>query len=1273
MAIHIDIYTRLHDREIRKDTDKLSKDFERAGLDAGSRYSDNLSKGIGRSAPKVERAMGRLADASAKARIEQKKHDDMMNKGESNRRALIVQSDKLRAALHREAAAYKEVAQAQRKANDELRSTQDVARTTVGGLNRLGGATRGVGRGLGTLAAVPVLAFMDDLAHVAFTASKSLLLIPAAATAAGVGMGTLALATSGFGDAIKDIRDPEKFAEGLAGISPRAQQAALSLQALLPEFDKLKNATQDAFFSGLGGRGGIFEQLSSQYLPSIQALTTDVATSFNEMFRGISTQLMTPETQTQIQNIMGNIGDAFRELLPGAQSLIQAFLDISEAGSDFLPGLARDAADLAAEFANFIREARESGQLKVWIQEGIDAVGALATGIIDLGEIIYSIFQEDGKTSIESFKESVETVRDTVALLKGDFSGLGESIKNDFANVARGGFEPLKESLTDLLNFFIDNINNFTQQTENLVNTVADLFPGGGAKHIDLPEIGRRTYTPPPGWTNAYGPPPTPSTGGREPGWGGPPVRADRHPSRPGPTGDRPVPAPPVKPGDKPPLNFPTDQWSLDQIPLGQFPGAPGGMGPMSQIPMAGVSAGGAYGLPKGTDIRQGAGGFPDWVYQIGEAFGVTASTYAGHQEGSGQNKGIDWWGSTENMQKFADYLAQTGVMEQVIFSNPQTGQKTGVADGQMVGPGTSQPGYYAANWAGHEEHVHTRQSSPIPFPGMGPMSTAGPTGMGMGTPHGGAGPGYFEIDQQDIFDAESRVMSDRNSVEEARRRVLELEADTNSSQDDLYRARSNVVERERALQSSMQDLAEAQQGTYKELETSNKSHTDSIQQFGAKLDEDFGISKGLPGIAENITKFLANLAMAPVLGALAGVTGAYGTAGPNTGLLGMLSTRQDAFGNTFPNIMGQYPGMQQGGGTAQMGQYPTGGTGGGGGGVSIGMGPTGQMQPFGPPPGPSGMQPPWSADWNAMAQKEASSDWGADTGNGYSGGLQFAPSTWNQYGGQQYAPQANQATPYQQAMIGENTLAGQGPGAWPNTFTPGSSGPTKPWAPGALPGGPQALPGGPGVGSLAGVPFSGPGTPMPGRAPGEGLNLPKSEGIGFGGGLIGFAQSLPGMAAQAGGGMFPGGGAAGAAIAGAAQIGIDQMNLAIAYGAKVAGIGVQGLMETFLPNESPLADVQGGWLGRIGGAIAGIRPVAANLAGAFTQQGMEQQTGESPPPLTPEQAAAKTAEEQGKQQGSAVEQGPINITYNNNNATEDRAGADLTHHLSNMRQGPTR
>ncbi|QGJ87569.1 tapemeasure protein [Gordonia phage Faith5x5] len=122
------------------------------------------------------------------------------------------------------------------------------------------------------------------------------------------------------------------------------------------------------------------------------------------------------------------------------------------------------------------------------------------------------------------------------------------------------------------------------------------------------------------------------------------------------------------------------------------------------------------YGLPVGSS---GPVNEP-WVDELERAFGVTATTYAGHQEKDGFNKGIDWSGPVENMQRLAEYFATiASQLEQVIWMNPQTGQQIGVADGRFVGPGTDQPGYYSADWSGHQDHVHTRQSFALPLPGQ--------------------------------------------------------------------------------------------------------------------------------------------------------------------------------------------------------------------------------------------------------------------------------------------------------------------------------------------------------------------------------------------------------------------------------------------------------------------------------------------------------------------------------------------------------------------------
>ncbi|HEX4248976.1 MAG TPA: transglycosylase family protein [Pseudonocardia sp.] len=67
---------------------------------------------------------------------------------------------------------------------------------------------------------------------------------------------------------------------------------------------------------------------------------------------------------------------------------------------------------------------------------------------------------------------------------------------------------------------------------------------------------------------------------------------------------------------------------------------------------------------------------------------------------------------------------------------------------------------------------------------------------------------------------------------------------------------------------------------------------------------------------------------------------------------------------------------------------------------------------------------------WDQIAQCESGGKWNTSTGNGYSGGLQFSPSTWRAYGGAGSPAGASRA---QQIAVAERVLAAQGWGAWPS------------------------------------------------------------------------------------------------------------------------------------------------------------------------------------------------------------------------------------------------
>ncbi|GAU70422.1 hypothetical protein SSP35_19_00590 [Streptomyces sp. NBRC 110611] len=72
------------------------------------------------------------------------------------------------------------------------------------------------------------------------------------------------------------------------------------------------------------------------------------------------------------------------------------------------------------------------------------------------------------------------------------------------------------------------------------------------------------------------------------------------------------------------------------------------------------------------------------------------------------------------------------------------------------------------------------------------------------------------------------------------------------------------------------------------------------------------------------------------------------------------------------------------------------------------------------------------SGTWDRLAGCESGGNWRIDTGNGFSGGLQLAHSTWRSYGGRAYGSRAAQASRAQQIHVAERVLARQGWGAWP-------------------------------------------------------------------------------------------------------------------------------------------------------------------------------------------------------------------------------------------------
>lgn len=1043
MAIHVDVYTRLHDREIRRDAQQLERTFDQTGRNMG----DNLSAGVERATPKVEKSLARVekatdkvADAMGNVSREQAKYDDLVARGDVSRAKLIDQSERLARAKRNEQSAVREAARAHRDHNRDLIDASSIAAdatNAIGNLtNSAGGASSAfkglksaVGPAAAGIAAVGgtfVVAQLADLAKVAVTASQSLWLLPAAAAAAATGFAALKIGTLGFADAIESIRDPEKFATALQSLSPNAQQAALSIQSLLPQFDALKNSVQDSLFANVAGT---IQQLATQFMPMLQTSLSGVASAFNTAFQGVASALSNnPEL---ISGALNNIEAAFRNLAPAAQPFTEALLKIVNVGSTFLPKLGDAVADAANKFATFITDKAASGELQQWITDGINAVKELGSTIWDIGKIITDTF---GSSKPEEFRDTLGNVVTAVNFVAGAIIGMSDA------------WNSMAEGARVAVNGAIKAINTLLGPIRTAIQLL-NLLPGND---IPLPGL----------------------------------------------------------------------------TPLG------------AGVPAPGTQGGGGLLAPRG----------------VGTSSGVALSAVtAGGRAGMGV-------GST---------------------STPWT---------QMAVPAAPGDG------SGRRGGPHLPDAPVVAYDPTVP---------------GGSSPATFS--------QETSFLDARQKLAEKRARLDQLEKSSVATEQDRLKARNDVVEAERDLQGAEIRLNEARNTQYQKMIKAGDQYSRQMGEIGAQLDQDFGISKGLAGIAENITKFVANLAAAPLLGQLDAISqvnpskGGYGAMG--------VAAAKGVFGPQYTGIE-----QQQGYGYA-----------------AAAMGPAALQpgQPYGLPGGTntggygsSGkVFPPWVHALEQTFGVKASTYSGHQESDRNEAG--YAPNPGHENRGidwsgpvdamQQFANYLSQIPGSLEQVIWQNPNTGQateiaGGRPQPGYFSgdlgghqnhvhtrqsaaiplPGMASsayaPTAPAAPSVTPSlaGVPSMPGGmmPGMGAPSAAPFAN--TTYGGITPASGSG---GGGVGIqSGGLL---DTAIGVGASGLDMLAPGAGQA-------AQTGIKLANRAIQYGGQVAGIGAQGLMETFLPfGGSELAN--NNWLTRIVGGLAGAAPAIPNAAGKSSQPSPEQ------------------------------------------------------------------
>ncbi|MFR9807061.1 hypothetical protein ACL02T_32910 [Pseudonocardia sp. RS010] len=250
------------------------------------------------------------------------------------------------------------------------------------GLAKVGATIGKVGAGLAAMSSS--VQAIGGLASVAATASGALLLLPAAAGAGALAIGTLKVGLEGFADALGD--NPKKAAEALAKMAPAAQESVGAIKALEPAWKALKLDVQQQMFEGLSSH---ISTLGKTYIPILQGAMRGLAADMNYAAQTTALVFANEAKATQMSTALGQVRQAFGSIMDTVAPLAEGLSNIFAVGASFLPGLVSGAGSAAEAFAAWTRDTEN---LRRIMSEGLSTFGQLGQVAGNIGSIISGIF-----------------------------------------------------------------------------------------------------------------------------------------------------------------------------------------------------------------------------------------------------------------------------------------------------------------------------------------------------------------------------------------------------------------------------------------------------------------------------------------------------------------------------------------------------------------------------------------------------------------------------------------------------------------------------------------------------------------------------------------------------------------------------------------------------------------------------------------------------------------------------------------------------------------
>lgn len=218
--------------------------------------------------------------------------------------------------------------------------------------------------------------------------------------------------------------------EAFNKLSANAQDTVRAITGLGGAWSGLKNSVQDALFAGIADQ---VKKLGGTYIPVLKQGMTGIAGEFNKGAKSLGDFLAEGRQADSIRTIFGGSKVAAGQFAQALKPLVSILLDVAAVGSEMLSGTTGGFVKAAESAAAFVKNARETGALREWMQKGIDTLKKLGELFGNIGGIIgavFSGFNAGGKNFLDTMIEMTGKIEDFLRSVEGQsaLKALGEAL-----------------------------------------------------------------------------------------------------------------------------------------------------------------------------------------------------------------------------------------------------------------------------------------------------------------------------------------------------------------------------------------------------------------------------------------------------------------------------------------------------------------------------------------------------------------------------------------------------------------------------------------------------------------------------------------------------------------------------------------------------------------------------------------------------------------------------------------------------------------------------